>query len=273
VRRLAALRPATGTTAGAVLDFLASLQPAWWVLRAFLPLAVLSGDVFVAVLLTFFAAPVSIWLGHWTRRDRRWLWAVVPLNGLAAMVLLVVVADGPSTFGSPSPANLSPVHRSGVWQDSEREILDIRPVDAAGNPLTGVYLFDQDGRPIDTSGGVGCDAGHDDGSRDYAADGRSVESNAPYPRGTWDYDRTGECRFTPPGPLVIAVPSTTTPGAPTAGPSAPPSAGPTAAPPAGSAPPATGASPPSPVSPSTPPVAPAPPVGPVPQAPAVPPTS
>jgi HAAS domain-containing protein len=249
--RWLAARPAAGTSARTVADFVASLQPAWWVVRAIaaaaLVVAVFSGGGAPAVLLlALFAVPVSIWVGHRTRRDRRWLWGVVPLNALAALVLLWMLADGlPGSYDS-GPAPSYPVSMSGLWQDSEREIRDIRPVDADGNPLTGVYLFDQDGLPIDTSSGADCTGpGRDEPG-----------SSAAYPRGTWDYDsRTGRCRHTPPGPLVVAVPTTPAPGAgaetalPTPGPTpelVPP-------PPIVSAPPATPLTTPPVVTPAAPP--------------------
>jgi hypothetical protein len=107
-------------------------------------------------------------------------------------------------------------------------------VDAEGRPLTGVYLFDQDGMPIDTSGGAEC------GRR---PDGTGPGSSAAYPRGTWDLDpRTGRCRHTPPAPLVVAVPTTPAPGrapAPTTPQAVP-------APPVGSVPPAPPTTPPTP---------------------------
>jgi hypothetical protein len=95
-------------------------------------------------------------------------------------------------------------------------ITDIRPVDAAGRPLSGVYLFDQDGRPLDV--GRPCDAY--DPYDGYDADG-GTGSTDPYPRGSAGYDdETGECTVVPPAPLVVAVPSATASAAPT--PSAPP---------------------------------------------------
>jgi hypothetical protein len=223
MRWFVAARPAAGTSARTVTDFVASLQPAWWVARA-VAAAVLVGTVVVGgeesamLLLALVAVPVSIWVGHRSRRDRRWLWGVVPLNVLAALVLLwPLAAAGPSeAYDSGSVASY-PDSMPGLWQDSEREIRDIRPVDAAGNPLTGVYLFDQDGRPIDTSASQDCADPYEDpedGGRVSGGVDGGQESGAPYPRGTWDYDpRTGECRFTPPGPLVVAVPTTPEPGA------------------------------------------------------------
>jgi hypothetical protein len=210
VRWFVAARPAPGTAARSVAEFVTSLQPAWWVMRAIAAAALVMAVVFgggapAVLLLALVAVPVSVWVGHRTRRDRRWLWGVVPLNALAALVLLWLLTDGLAGSNDSGSASSYPVSLSGLWQDSEREIRDIRPVDADGNPLTGVYLFDQDGRPIDTSAGAEC--GDSSGVIDTGSD-------AAYPRGTWDYDpRTGRCRHTPPGPLVAAVPTTPTPGA------------------------------------------------------------
>jgi uncharacterized membrane protein len=228
VRQLAAARPAASPVTG----FVASLQPAWWVVRALVAAAlvvgvVLGGDLPAVLLVVLVAVPVSVWIGYRTRRDRRWLWAVVPLNTLAALLLLVLVPG--LFFAAPSPESYPPAaYQMGLWQDSERQIRDIRPVDAAGNPLTGVYLFDQDGRPIDTSRGTEC-------TDEYGNPMGGDESNAPYPRGTWDYDpRTGACRLTPPAPLVAAVVPATpvpTPGAePTTAPSRPAQSAPESAP-------------------------------------------
>ncbi|HYH29344.1 MAG TPA: hypothetical protein VD903_03075, partial [Pseudonocardia sp.] len=126
--------PAEGTPARAVVDFLTSLQPAWWVARAFAAATVLvqlvvSGGLAATLLVTLLGVPVSVWLGHRTRHDRRWLWPVVPLNAFAVLVLLVVVVDSP--FAEPTSASSAVEYRSGLWQDSD-EIRDIRPVDASG---------------------------------------------------------------------------------------------------------------------------------------------
>lgn len=240
VRRFAAARPAEGTAARTVTDFIASLQPAWWALRA-VAAAVLvvvffgGGEAPAVLLLGLLAVPASVWVGHFTRRDRRLLWVVVPLNIVAAIALLWMLLDGMPASSEPSPAR-SDISVPGLWQDGDREIRDIRPVDAAGNPLTGVYLFDQDGLPVDTSGS------------ECAADGADPESgaNAAYPRGTWDYDpRTGDCRHIPPVPLVVAVPTAPASSAvptsvptPVPGGAAPPPV-PGGAAPDGSAPPVT----------------------------------
>lgn len=205
VQRFADGVPAAAATPGTVAGFVASLQPAWWVIRAVAAAALvvavfLGGDLPAVLLVALVAVPVSVWVGYRSKRDRRWLWAVVPLNTLAAVLLPAGIL-----LQSPAPESYPSAYQTGLWQDSERQIRDIRPVDAAGNPLTGVYLFDQDGMPIDTSGGYECSGADGDADPD---------STAAYPRGTWEFNsRTGRCRHVPPGPLVVAVPTTSAPGA------------------------------------------------------------
>ncbi|WP_214367211.1 HAAS signaling domain-containing protein [Pseudonocardia sp. H11422] len=260
VRRVVAFRPAEGSAARRVTDFLASLQPAWWLARAFaaavLGLAVLgAGDIEAAVLLALVVAPLSVWLGHFTRRDRRLLWAVVPFNGLAAVLLLtVLMGQVPAALGSPGSVSYAPSSQPGLWQDSERQIRDIRPVDAAGNPLTGVYLFDQDGQPINASGGSACDHRHTPMNGPGSTVHGTSDPDRPYPRGTLDFDpRTGACVLTPPRPLVVAVPSAP-PATPTA--SAAPGSIPAPDTPSAGPVPTPAPAPPAPSAPTAPPLAP-----------------
>ncbi|GAA1318025.1 HAAS signaling domain-containing protein [Pseudonocardia xinjiangensis] len=264
VRRLVESRPAAGTPARGVADFLASLQPGWWVVRgviaAALMLAVLAqADPPLVVLLSLVTVPVSVWLGHRTRRDRRLLWVVVPLNTLAAVLALgVLLSTGAGLLDGPRPAGTysSQSYQPGLWQDGDRPIRDIRPVDAAGNPLTGVYLFDQDGRPIDTTDTSVCTA-------DYRSAETAANAARPYPRGTTDYDpRTGDCVVVPPGPLLVAVPSATPQASATTTASPPPTTAlaPTGSATTGTAPPSVTV-PPAPPVPSTAPVPPAAPTG------------
>ncbi|MBW0119056.1 HAAS signaling domain-containing protein, partial [Pseudonocardia abyssalis] len=194
VRRAARSVPDPYSAAGRLTAFVASLQPAWWLLRAVLAAAVVVGFVLGVrdgaplLLLAVLLVPVSVWLGFRTRVDRRLLWLVVPLNAFAALVALALPVAF-AVYGAPRSAITT--YNAGLWQD-DRRIEDIRPVDADGVPLTGVYLFDQDGRPIDTP--ANC---YDDSGAPIAEQGPS----APYPRGTSGYDaRTGGCVAVPPGP-------------------------------------------------------------------------
>jgi uncharacterized membrane protein len=254
VRSLAGHRPRPG---GPAARFLADLQVGWWVVRALLAALVLSlgiaGTWSAALPLALVTVPASILIGRWSQRDRRAVWLVAPLNALALVVALIVVARlGPepeqqSASGYPSG------YSSGLSQDGD-EVRDIRPVDANGVPLTGVYLFDQDGHPIDTQGNR-CEEDYGSGGSDYYDSGRGSSTSAvqPYPRGTAEYGSDDRCVVVPPGPLVVAVPplvvptsavptsaATISPGPTAAGaptPTAPASVVPTPGPPSSAAPP------------------------------------
>lgn len=229
VRRFLGSAPAPGSGWGRIAGFATALQPAWWLLRAvvatvlFVAVFGIGGrDGIVAIVLVgLLAVPISVWLGGRSRRDRRLLWAVVPLNAVAtalcvvAMVGLgsVVLGSAALGFGAPQPASAGG-YQAGLWQDGERQVRDIRPVDSAGVPLTGVYLFDQDGRPLNTDGS--CGYGYDVGEP-------RPDPARPYPRGVTEPDpQTGRCVTVPPAPLVVAVPSPTP--AATAPPAGPPPA-------------------------------------------------
>lgn len=215
VAALVGARPAPGTPGARLLEFLAGLQTAWWVLRA-VAAGFLVGLVFgvqggvLTVLAVLVAVPVSMWLGRRSRADRRLLWAVVPLNALAAVLVLFGAVLLLDPARSTQPQSTAPSYQPGLSQDGQ-PIEDIRPFDSYGNALGNVYLFDQNGRMLDTSGSDGC----------YG----SGEGNAalPYPRGGRQYDpRTGSCKAVPPAPLAVAVPTAAVPTPPTTTPPTPP---------------------------------------------------
>ncbi|ANY08216.1 HAAS signaling domain-containing protein [Pseudonocardia sp. HH130630-07] len=222
VRALAVLRTPGPAPAGNPnwrdpATVLAALQPGWWVLRAVLAagavaaLATRDGTfaLLITVLVALAAIPLSFVLGARTRADRRLLWLVVPLNAFAAG--LVVAAAGALT--DDEAQNTQPVYQNGLVQDGEI-VSDVRPFDAQGRPLSGVYLFDQDGTPLSVHDYV-CST-----DRGPVADGTDTR---PYPRGTTEVDPdTGRCVTTPPAPLVVTVPGTTP--APAAGEGPPPTA-------------------------------------------------
>ncbi len=246
VRGVLARRPRPEPSPRGVSAFVASLQPAWWVLRALVAAALVTtavgGEMLLPlVLVAAVAVPLSVGLGRLSRRDRRWLWAVVPLNGLAAGLLVVAAATYGSSDTGPAPLEYS----DGLLQDGE-PVTDIRPYDAQGRPLSGVHLFDQDGRPVDAASDV-CDDGSD----------VTTVSPRPYPRGSARYDDvTGQCAIVPPAPLVVAVPT----GAPAPAQAATPATGATSPPgattPAGAAPPTQPAQPSPPAQPTADPAAP-----------------
>jgi hypothetical protein len=166
--RLVAERDRNPAVASA-LDFVVTLRPAWWLVRAWVATWLLAwifgvqdgwwfGGVFWIVLPVLALVSVQWGRGRWDFPSRRQL--VLAGNVLAAVALLPVLA-----------ASSSSAHRHDFDQGYELGLADAAdagessglslggdPVtnmfayDAAGNPLTGVQLFDQDGRPIDPFG-------------------------------------------------------------------------------------------------------------------------
>ncbi len=147
----------------AVRDYVPELRPAWWVLRAYLAVLVLAvmlrGDQTIhpipnpftsggiVELIAMAAAIVfSIKLGRWsTRRNDGLSWplragnAVVALGGLIALGSMSTIPAWIDTYsasyGMPDAYAASP-------------ITNIYAYTIDGRPLDGVLLYDQDGKPL-----------------------------------------------------------------------------------------------------------------------------
>lgn len=164
-----------GNPAGAsILDLLASLRPVWWVVRGvvvylwvvalLVPLGGTGGilsSVLVltfnplawVILLTLIAVSVQWGQGRWM--PFRWLRAT------AVVVSVVTVLALPTTLGTLSNSLFAAVYSNrasasqgwtpGLSVDGIR-VRNIYAYDANGDALSGVQLFDQDGRPVTTVG-------------------------------------------------------------------------------------------------------------------------
>ncbi|MBN9790529.1 hypothetical protein DMP17_18220 [Pseudonocardia sp. TMWB2A] len=191
---------------GGVGAFVLTLQPGWWVLRGLVAAGFVgwvfggggSAGLLITVVLAVAAVPLSVLLGRRSAADRRLLWAVVPLNALAAGLLVAgVLAQGQDRDTDVSSYTPPP----GLTLDGNT-VSDVRPFDAKGRPLTGVYLFDENGRPLAVDDGY------------CPTDGSAATSTAPapgpYPQGVRTTDpSSGECVTVPPPPLVVTIPQTT----------------------------------------------------------------
>jgi hypothetical protein len=167
-------RVTTSRQYAAVRDFLPELRPAWWVLRAWAPLVAVDAVLFgrtsfpvpslglsplVGLVVTGAAITWSVRRGLRVRRDPeqsdpRVAVVVNGLLALLALVALVAVAD------EPEPAMAYPYPDQGLTSlahDDGAPITNIHPYSSAGEPLSGVLLYDQDGRPIDNLAGLTVD--------------------------------------------------------------------------------------------------------------------
>lgn len=132
-------------------------QPVWWVARGIVgggAIFALSGASAVTVVGALAGAAVSVWIGRKTQQDRRWLWYVVPLNVIAAIIVPIWLAfsfvGGTSSgvFGNGDDYSTSSAsyRDSGLWLDGS-QVDNIYPFDEQGRQLK-VRLYDQTGNPI-----------------------------------------------------------------------------------------------------------------------------
>jgi len=157
-------------------DFAVVLRPAWWVLRAWLAVELLDlmagpreyltalpslGNQVMGALVLLAAVVVSVLVGTgrlWPGSEARtYLPARVvlcALNLFALFLFPVVFSHMPSAWTSHeiyySPSYPVPDRTEGLELDG-RTVRNVFTYDAQGNPLTGVQLFDQKGRPLSVS--------------------------------------------------------------------------------------------------------------------------
>ncbi|MEU8222584.1 hypothetical protein [Kribbella sp. NPDC048915] len=130
-------------------------QPVWWVVRGMIGAGgffALFGAMSVTVVGAIAGAALSVWIGRRTQQDRRWLWYVVPLNVVAAVVVpaFLAAAYAGASFGFLN--NYGRDDRSNYYPPdgltlNGNPVTNIYPFDAQGNQLS-VRLYDQDGMPI-----------------------------------------------------------------------------------------------------------------------------
>jgi hypothetical protein len=152
---------------------LETLRPAWWVARAWIAVTLvdqLTGPWEVVRLVPAFGVPllgplllvaavvVSVLIGQ----GRLWPGSGPRRTTLARLVLLaanVVAVLAPLTFHQPTTTSpyvvtAAPYHRTypaGVLHHGSEVVRNIYAYDTNGQPLTGIQLFDQAGRPVAVS--------------------------------------------------------------------------------------------------------------------------
>ncbi len=134
-----------------VRDFMVALRPAWWVARALVvagiaDLLVRSPLVDVVVFAVGAIISVELGRGRWSGRT---LSVLVGIGNVVAALCLVVVGLG--ALSSVDRGNAMAYDQAnggpGIFHD-DQPVTNVFAYDAQGHLLTGVQLFDQDGRPL-----------------------------------------------------------------------------------------------------------------------------
>ena len=160
----------------AVLDFLVTLRPAWWIVRGWAAYQcvgaffgfegdLLPSGAYWLVLAVLVGGSVFVGLRQWPG----WVRVLIGVgNAIAVVATVVGLAQVPNSgdldraWSSADAAYyddsaVAGPDGTGLWLNGA-EVTNVFAYDARGQALHGVQLFDQDGKPLATSvpGGNGC---------------------------------------------------------------------------------------------------------------------
>ncbi|WBQ05139.1 HAAS signaling domain-containing protein [Kribbella sp. CA-293567] len=225
-------------------------QPVWWAARGIVgggAIFALFGASAVTVVGALAGAVVSVWIGRQTQQDRRWLWYVVPLNVVAAIIVPLWLAysfvggsAGPFTNYRSNPGASSSYYSNGLVLNGT-PVDNIYPFDEQGRQVK-VRLYDQDGEPLNLEL-RDCQALYGENNREGVSNFFPQPTISTSPEG---YSDAENCKDTDKAPFLP-------PPAPATRPSYTPSAGTTPTPPVPSNP--VPSTPAASIKPSTPPPA------------------
>jgi len=231
------LRQAVGWVTGSawyrqVRAFLPELRPAWWVLRAYLAVLILTAALspgynlgpipnpttkrgLAEILVTGFAIWLSVRIGRRNRplpQPARVL--AVSANVLIAFVAVVILGNMRSFTYSEIIGTASPEQPPFAAAFAAGPSTNIYPYSQDGKPLTNVLLYDQDGRPITVQ--------QSEAQTIYpiGADGKAITNAYPLTQRHLNGDLVVAPRVAfPPWPTPSATPSPSATASPTASPS------------------------------------------------------
>jgi hypothetical protein len=215
-----------------VRAFLPELRPAWWVLRAYLAVLVLTAALSPGYdlgpipnpttrhgLAEIFATGVAIWLSVRIGRRNRPLpqparVLVASGNVLIAFVGVAILANM-AMFAYPTMIGAaSPEQQTLATAFAAGQVTNIYPYSQDGKPLTNVLLYDQDGRPISVP------QGEPQTSYPIGADGKAITNAYPLTQRQLNGDPVVAPRvaFPPwPSPSATVSPSPTPSPTPSSG--------------------------------------------------------
>ena len=202
--------------------FLPSLRPAWWVLRAYLAVLILTAALSPGYnlgplpspltkhgLAEIFATGVAIWLSVRIGRRNRPLpqparILAVSANVLIAFVALLILGNMHSFAYSSLIGSATPEQPTFATAFAVGEVTNIYPYSQDGKPLTNVLLYDQDGRPVTVQ------QGEPQTSYPIGADGKAIINAYPLTQRHMNGDPVAAPRVAfPPWPTPSASPSAT----------------------------------------------------------------
>ncbi|MGW6496692.1 hypothetical protein [Nonomuraea angiospora] len=143
------------------VGFLPELRPGWWVLRGYLLAMLLlaltgEGGLVPPNLAGWALVAAGVWISVWLGRVRRGRLAtglMGALNLVAALTLFAGMVEAAS-YGGSEPTHVVMAKPTPVWVDSASSndrVYNIKPYGKDGTPLSDVYLYDQDGKPLTTN--------------------------------------------------------------------------------------------------------------------------
>ncbi|MEW1840519.1 hypothetical protein AB0392_21460 [Nonomuraea angiospora] len=143
------------------VGFLPELRPGWWVLRGYLLAMLLlaltgEGGLVPPNLAGWALVAAGVWISVWLGRARRGRLAtglMGALNLVAALTLFAGMVEAAS-YGGSEPTHVVMAKPTPVWVDSASSndrVYNIKPYGKDGTPLSDVYLYDQDGKPLTTN--------------------------------------------------------------------------------------------------------------------------
>ena len=156
-----------------VLDFLPSLRPAWWVLRAWVAVRILEvmttsvgpwrdfalipqvgNSTFTGFVALLVAVPASVYAARRTVPDgwrRRAMGAGEGILVLFTVGMVLSAIGNQGDYGdTASGVSFSQQSQSGLVENG-KPISNLYVYDQSGKQLNGVYVFDQDGMPVSTA--------------------------------------------------------------------------------------------------------------------------
>ena len=200
-----------------VKAFLPDLVPAWWVARAWIILGAIAargGRLNEAVWipnvasgsrnftrdlgLLVAAIVLSVWIGQGAAvpRDRRRHWANWTLTGIGIIaVLSLLTADRTNYYQVDTVSQPGPYDSGQLVGPQGNTVTNVFAYDASGKSLGPVFLFDQDGAPLDVGNATALQ-----------------ENGVPFvsglfPQPEFAADQNGTTRAVQPKPPVVHVPS------------------------------------------------------------------